>query len=249
VVGVLLHRVLLLSMTTLLAWVVLVVLLGARLGLWTGDLVKDTTIWFLTFAVVRLFRMSNVGKEGHVFRETIVDPLTATALVEFITNLYVFPLLIEVLLIPIATGLALLAFVAGRQKVTAVRRTANGALGIIGIGIIAFSGFELLRNWAQLDLLHQVRLLVLPIWLTIGTVPYLYFMSLLAGYEAAFLRIGFASPNRKIAWRSRVAMLTVLNVRTHALANFRAPWIGRLADARSLLEARTVVADYLRNVP
>ena len=74
--------------------------------------------------------------------------------------------------------------------------------------------------------------------------PYLYLMSLLAGYEAAFLRVGFASPNRRITWRSRLAMFTVPNIRTRAVANFRGPWIGRLAEAATFARARMVLVDY-----
>ena len=246
VVGVLLHRVILLSLAALAAWVVLVALLGSRLGLWTPDLVKDTALWFLTFAVVRLFRMTNVGKDRHPFRDMILDPLAATALVEFITNLYVFPLPAEVVLIPMVTILVLLALVAGYQKVPYVKGIANAALAVIGIAILSISAFDLVTRWPTLDVAHQVRLLVLPVWLTAATAPYLYAMSLLAGYESAFLRIAFASPNRRIAFRSRFAMFTVLTVQTRAVANFRAPWIGRLAEAGSLAEARTVLNDYLR---
>ena len=241
------QRLILLSLAGLLTWVVLVTLIGSRLSLWTPDLIKDTAIWVVTIAVVRLFRMASVGKGRHPFREVILDPLTATALVEFITNVYVFPLLFEILLVPFVTLLGLLAVVAGYQKTPYVKSIANGTLGIIGIGILGFSAFELIRNWSTLDLPHQIRLLALPIWLTIGTVPYLYLMSLLAGYEAAFLRIRFASPNRRITWRSRLAMLTVLNVRTRAVANFRAPWIGRLAEAGTFAHARMVLVDYLRH--
>jgi hypothetical protein len=241
----LMDRVILLWIAGLLAWVVFVALVGSRFGLWTADLVKDTAIWFLTFAVVRLFRMVNVGKDPHPFREVILDPLAATALVEFITNVYVFPLPVEILLVPFVTLLGLLTVVPGYQKTPNVQGIANGTLGIIGIGILGFSAFELIRNWSTLDLPHQIRLLALPIWLTIGTVPYLYLMSLLAGYDAAFGRIGFASPNRRITWRSRLAMFRVLNFRTRAVANFGGPWIGRLAEARTFAHARMVLADYL----
>jgi hypothetical protein len=247
VIRALAQRLILLSLAGLLAWVVLVTLIGSRLGLWTPDLIKDTTIWFVTFAVVRLFRMANIGKDRHPFREVILDPLAATALVEFITNVYVFPLLVEILLVPFVTLLGLLVVVAGYQKTPYAKGIASGVLGILGIGILGFSAFELVHNWSSLDLAHQIRLLVLPIWLTVGTVPYLYVMSLLAGYEAAFLRIAFASPNRRITWRSRLAMFTVLNVRTRAVANLRASWIGRLAEAETLAQARTVLVDYLRH--
>jgi hypothetical protein len=247
VIRALAQRLILLSLAGLLTWVVLVTLIGSRLGLWNPDLIKDTAIWFVTFAVVRLFRMASVGKDRHPFREVILDPLTATALVEFITNVYVFPLLVEILLVPFVTLLGVLAVVAGYQKTPYVKGIVNGTLGIIGTGILGFSAFELVRNWSTLDLPHQVRLLALPIWLTIGIVPYLYLMSLLAGYEAAFLRIEFASPSRRITWRSRLAMFTVLNVRTRAVANFRGPWIGRLAEAGTFALARMVLVAYLRH--
>jgi hypothetical protein len=247
VIQALAQRLILLSLAGLAAWVVLVTLIGSRLGLWSPDLIKDTAIWFVTFAAVRMFRMGSVGKDRHPFREVILDPLAATALVEFITNVYVFPLLVEILVVPFVTLLGLLAVVAGYQKPPYVKGIANGTLGTIGIGILGFSVFELVRNWSTLDLTHEIRLLILPVWLTIGTVPYLYVMSLLAGYEAAFLRIGFASPNRRITWRSRLAMFTVLHVRTRAVANFRAPWIGRLSEAVTLAQARTVLVDYLRH--
>lgn len=49
-------------------WTWLEVNLGARLGWWTGDLLKDTVVWFFTTAVALLFGFQKMLRAGGFFR-------------------------------------------------------------------------------------------------------------------------------------------------------------------------------------
>ncbi len=239
------NRFLLLWMATFLGWVVLTATLGWRIGLWSGDLVKDTAVWFLTFALVRLFRINNLQKEPDLFRHMVVDSVGVSAFVEFLTNLYVFPLIGELALVPLATFLGLVAVVPSDRKNLATKRLANVLLAVIGLAIVVFSIWQIAANLVRIDVSDQVRVVALPVWLGIAALPYLYVMSLLVGYEAAFLRVAFATPGRRIKNRSRIALVSVLQLRARAVAGFGGRWIGQLAEAATLKEARSVVRDYL----
>jgi hypothetical protein len=149
------------------------------------------------------------------------------------------------MLVPVATLLGMLAVVSSHRESGPVRVVANGLLTIMGVVVVTFSTWELVTNWSQFELWRNARPFALPLWLSMGLVPYLYLMSLLAGYESAFLRVAFASPNRKISTQSQLALFSVLHIRARPVAGFRAPWIGRLAEAPTLTEARCVVKDYL----
>ncbi len=255
-IKILLNPTVLLAVGTLLAWAILATLIGWRLGLWSDDLIKDTTLWFVAFALVRLFRTNQAADEKHFFRDLILDPIRVSAIVEFVSSLFVFPLVAELFLVPVATVLGLFAvggnsaFVTRASNAKQAKRASQlsaGCLTVIGLAIVGFSIWQIVATWSHVDWAHQIRAFALPLWLSAATVPYLYLISVLAGYESAFLRVAFASPRRRITLRSRLALITVLGLRIRAVARFVLPWTGWLAEAESLRGARAVVKEYLRS--
>ena len=68
--------------TVLLLWVVGLVVLASRVGIWDGDRITDTAFWFVTAGLVLFGRSLNVSKEHHFVRRTALATLKLSALVE-----------------------------------------------------------------------------------------------------------------------------------------------------------------------
>ena len=233
-----------LSFLALVAWMAIVVMVAYRIRLWTTDLIKDTVIWVGT-GVALYFSVTQVQREPHFFRRTALTAVKAGAFIEFYVNLYVFPFLGELVLLPMITMLVMLSLVAGRDdKTRDVKRFIDALTALFGLALLAFVTLSLIVNWRQLDWPGTVRRLALPTWLTLGMLPYLYALSLFSNYEQAFLQLRWASHDPMAIRRAKLALLTELNVHTRLVGNFVIPWPARLTGASSFHEARRIVREY-----
>ena len=72
-------------------------------------------------------------------------------------------------------------------------RAVDFVLAAGGWAMLFYVGASLLNNWDALDKHHLVRQFAMPIWLTIGALPFIYFLGLWAAYEKAFIRVNWRS--------------------------------------------------------
>ena len=243
------------AMTSLLAvlvaglwvWTAGIVFLGAWAHLWTGDLLKDTAIWAIGPALALICGLAKAPTDPRFFRRVILGTAKVSILVEFYVNLQVFGFVQELLLLPVITSLAVLDQFAGTDpKYRPAKRLFDVILAVIGLDVLAYVTITLIASWHQQNPLHDVRELALPVWLTIGAVPYIFGVSLFFNYEWVFRRLAQSSNDVNAVRRAKLALLVGLNVRSHRVGAFYDPWITRLAEAHNFAEARYVVRQFLR---
>src|SRR5207237_846929 len=128
--------------------------------------------------------------------------------------------------------LLMLSVIAGTdQKTRAVKRLIDALTALVGFALLAFVTVGLIANWRQLDWPGTLRRLILPIWLTLGLLPFLYVLSLFSNYEQAFLQLRWASSDPRAIRRAKLALLTDLNVHPRLVGKFVIPWSTRLTEA------------------
>lgn len=227
------------------AWTAIVVFVAYRLHLWTNDLIKDTVIWSIGPALGLYFSANDVGKDPHFFRRAALRTIRYSVLIEFYVNLRVFSLFVELVLLPGVTLLALLVWFAGTdEKYRPTKCVLDVLVGLVGLAIVIYVTASLIGSWRQEDPWHDLRELALPIWLTIGVLPFVLAFSLFSGYQAAFWRIDWHTNDRRVRRLAKFALLLELNVSAHPIAKFGGGWLTQIAGARSFDEARGVVRRY-----
>ena len=112
--------------------------------------------------------------EPALVRKLLRGSLKPTILVEFLVNLYVFPVGIELLLVPL-----LLLFV-GMQVVVEhepnmvqARRVVSWVLGTIGVGLMLYAALRALGDWDGFWTRENAEDFVVAPVLTLALVPFL----------------------------------------------------------------------------
>ena len=227
-------------------WVGLQVWLGSLAGIWTSSLLKDTAIWFVTSGLVLFFNFDDASKDPNFFRRKVVAALIPVALLEVLLDIFVLPLIPELILQPVLVTLAMLAAVA--KTAERYNRTGNvvtGALLLITLLLFARAALKLISDWSDLDKGDLLLQMVLPAWLTIGLLPFIHVLALYAACELAFMRVNWKSTAGRFARLGKnLALVSVLHVNAHAIGAFAGPWPYRLAEASSFSEARKIVKDF-----
>lgn len=228
----------------LIAWVYLGVSSASRFGLWAPDSGFATVAWFFTGAAAWVMRIGEAGKAGFIAKR-IRGLLSVGVLVEFFVNLYPFPLAGELVF------QALLFFIAGigavaesNPELSIVDRLAKGAMVIAGLAVMAFTLQNLVSNWASLDWWSLALQLLLPVWLTLWTLPFVYAVSLYAGYEALFKRVRWYRDDRRLPAFSVAGLTATLGLSARRVNGFNTTGVTQAARARSFGEVRRAVQEF-----
>jgi hypothetical protein len=222
----------------LAGWTVGLAALAHKAGLWEEDVRNDTVVWFVTVGIGFYMSMGDVAKDGF-FRKALKRAVGATVFVEVFLNLAVFPLPVELVLLPVLTLLTMLAVISeSKSEYALAHRLVNGVLSLLGIGFFVYVSVRLIGD---LDADHTMRALALPVWLTLGAVPLIYVVGLWSAYQLAFIRIGFAAEDARHRRRAKRALVWGANVRAANVGGLAGHWIHDLASAESAKEARRVM--------
>jgi hypothetical protein len=172
-----------------------VVLLASEVGLWHMTAIKATVYWFFGTGVVLVGNAIQWQDDPDCRTKLLRQALRFTIIVEFLINLYVFPLAVELLLVPLVLLFVVMQVVAERDPSLAQARK------IIDLVLTAF-GLALLVHFAVSAISDLDRFLtrenaadffVAPA-LTLTFAPFLYVVVRLAKREMANLRKRFNQP-------------------------------------------------------
>jgi hypothetical protein len=235
----------LISVLALALYVTAVVYLGSLADLWKPALVSDTIFWFVASGFVLLGGSATLFKRSdQTLRPLVARLLGVTLVVEVLVNLYVFPLPVELVLVPFVTFLVCLGLVASREPDhKAVSDLVGGIQAVLGLGLFAYVAVRIAFDWdGFLDI--GVLKLALPIWLTLACLPFMILMGLFSAYSTAFAMIRWASLEPARRQRARAALLRGLHLRAADVATFNGMWCKALTRSETDQQAREVVRQF-----
>lgn len=229
----------------MVAYVCGLVFVGMRLGLWNPSLIKGTVTWFLVSGLVILMNaVTERGKQRRFFVRTALRTLELTVLVEFFINLFVLSFPAELVLRFVLIWLAMLsAFTAHEEQYRLVRAMVDSLLAVIGLGLAGYVSFQLVRHWDQLDKGAYLPEFAVPVWMTIGALPFIYFIMLYARYQSAF-RTLYIVQDRAARRRAKLAMIMTMFGRVLDIGGITGDWTREAALAPSFRAARNVIKHF-----
>ena len=221
----------------MLAWVGLELWVGLKLGLWNASLSKGTILWTLGSAGVLLFNRVQTDSE-HFFRRTIGATVGVAVFVEFFANLYSMSLPVEFAVQFVVVALVLMVTVGGQKpEFKSAKIMCELLLTGIALGLLIHAARQIYVNWHQIDGWQLMLEFVLPVWLTVGLLPFLFAFSIFLVYDSVFRLINH--------WQSRLVIFSMLHVRVVAARKFRGYWPRILNESRSFSASRRVVTEFL----
>ena len=241
----------LLPLVVMLAWVGLELWVSVRLELWNTALAKGTILWTLGSAGVLLFNCAQIDSDGDdvpFFRRTILATVGVAAFVEFFVNLYVMSLPAELVFqIVVAVPSLMVAVADQKPEYKSVKAFCERVLALIGLALFALAARQVYLDRHQLDARELLLDIALPVWLTVGLVPFIYLFSIYVAYDAIFRRISREEAAKGSRWRSRLALLSVLHFRAGTVRKLAPYWYitRKLGEAQTFSAARGVVAEFL----
>ena len=234
------------SLLAMFAWIGCELCVGNWLSLWSTALAKGTVLWVVGTAIVLFFNCPQVSSDPpHFVKQTMSQVVGVVVFVEFFINLYVMSLPVELVLQPVILILTLCATVGSfKPEHRSAKMLCEGLLAVGGVALFIFVVRRIYVGWSEIDAHALLLDFALPVWLTLGLLPFVYFMSLVAAYDSVFRRINSSTPDGRARWRARAALFTSFHICVRTLNQFHTYWIGRLAAVSTFAEARKVIAEF-----
>ena len=227
------------------SYIALEVWLASKLGLWRITLTKDTAVWAITSGIVLVFNYVTAFRETSFFRKTVAATLAFTVFVEFLLNFFVFSLPVELVIQPVVAFVVILSIVAGRdEKHRPVKKMADGLSAVFGFVVLGFVVQQTYLRWREFDV-DALLEFMLPVWMTIGLLPFVYAVGLFAAYDSIWRDINRSTSDRRIRRLTRLAAFTKLHLRLSDAHAFRWKWVQDAVAAGGFAAARQVVGSFL----
>lgn len=186
-----LQRKLLVVFGSLAAYLTGLCWLLSELSLWNAGQITSTILWYFLSGAVLLGRSLSAKEDDRYFKKLILDSFKVATVFEFIVVAYTFHFLIELLLVPF---FAFLSIIIGVSETKEEYRPAKKLFeAIIAIIVIVLLWNSVSQIWQSPDIFFTTKNgynFILPILLTIGSVPFFYLWYCYASYEMASVRIG-----------------------------------------------------------
>lgn len=243
-----LSRAILLTLFALSTYILFEVWIGSQLGWWNTEFVKETVIWSVVSGVVLSSKgVLEANKDPRFFRNTANATIAPTVFVTFFMNLTALSLFAEVfwqLVAAIFTLMSVYTHARNEREYETVRKLCDCILALIGFSWLAYTVHHVFETWAQLDGYRLLQESALPIWLTIGLLPFIFVLSLYAAYEYPFRLLNSETKVCRTRWRARFALFIKLRFRSRSIVQFRPYWVKKLVDTNSFMEACGVVREF-----
>lgn len=232
---------LLVPLVLYVAWMIPVVWFACRVGLWTPPMLKDTLFWTVPGLALWVGAAAAASKP-RFFRGRLRAIVGLSILIVYYVNLATFDVIIEIVLQFIVAVLVVTsAFGEHRTELRSGKAVADRLLAVIGLLLLIYAGIVVANSWATADRVQLLRDLALPVWLTLGALPFVYVLSLYATYEMAYLHMKIATPTGDVPLHAMLAMGRAFHVRSGPVHEFAGKWPRELALSKSFREAHEVI--------
>ncbi|MBU0711342.1 hypothetical protein KKA87_05400 [bacterium] len=182
-------------------------------GLWEIYFLKDTIYWFFGVAFIMLMNINTITDNEHFFKSVILDNVKLIILLEFVVNLYVFNIVIELILVPVLFIIAGMSAIAENDnKYCPVKTLLDYMMMIFGFWVLIHVSYSIIIDY--LSFINKQNLIgfFLPFILTSSYLPFIYFLALYVTYDGLFIRIEYLNKNKPYVKTIKRKILILCNI-------------------------------------
>ncbi len=199
------------SYLIMFAYIAVIVSLLSLTGMWKLSHLPITFLWVLCVAFFMLFRYSGAN-DPHFFIKGIKDNIKGLVFLEFIVNLYVFSIWVELILVPVFAVLGCMLAIADTNKdYQAIKNLLNFIIGCFCLYFVGHAIYMAIIDFRHFASVENLENFYLPIILSVTFLPFVYFAALFSGYEMLFIRLGYFVPDRAVLKYAKLKTIIAFN--------------------------------------
>ncbi len=232
-----------------LIFVAAVVVLAHSLGVWSGDLLKDTLIIAFFVGLPILFNSAEYKDGLGVVKHVVKEVLGVTALLIVYLNLAPFTLWGEIILQVSLLSFVMLAIIGKHDPKTAsLGKFFEFLTGLIVIGLIAYVTIRVVTGFNKFDWEYEASSSAMSVWLAVSLIPFIYFFGLIASCELALVRARIHNGSEALSLSAWLAFVLGVHDSLRYATYFTGRWPAELAKQKSFRDTSRTMRQYRRSV-
>ncbi|MCB9207564.1 MAG: hypothetical protein H6611_09715 [Ignavibacteriales bacterium] len=187
-----------------------------------ASLIKGTIFWIMFVALPSFFNANEANQETNYFKNYAKNNFKIILILEFLTNLYVFNLFIELLIIPLAIFIGgILGVAETKKEFLNVKKMMDYMLMVLGFASIIYVIYNILNDFNSFSNFENLKSFLLPIILSILFIPAIYLQALFIpaiylqalfiNIESTFLRLNFLCDDKSIKKYAKIKIFFFCN--------------------------------------
>ncbi|WP_313182508.1 hypothetical protein [Lacrimispora sp.] len=210
-----------------------------RTSLWKSIFIKDIVLWVIFVGTPLFFGSINKSFEEHYFRKAVVSNFKLTVLTEFFVSSFTFPLIWEIIMVPVLVFIFMLDAIAATNS---EYRPAKKLISVIIIIINIIFLYETVSiatcRLGTLNVLDTLITLLIPIVFSVLYIPISYMFTVFGKYQIVFVRMGFkeSKDNAKIKILHRFKIIWICKFSLSNLCKFGKSYIQHMYVGMSGVE-------------
>jgi hypothetical protein len=235
----------LIPLLAIVAYISLVLAGAYKVGAWDFSLLKTTLFWFFAAALVMFFTANEATRNNGYFRKVVIRNLQLAVVLEFVVNLYVFNLVVELALVPVLAFIAMLgAYAETEPQYKPVRTLTTVVTTGFGLYLLGYAIVQIVRDFEGFATLRNLNDFMLPIILTLVLIPFLYVLALYMAYQLMFTRLRFLIKDRRLARFAKWQVFKTCRIRLSKVNRFASGLAAKLYAARDRAEVMQAMEDF-----
>lgn len=224
-------------------YVVIIVYILHAFGLWDISQLKPTIIWAFSIALISALRAHKINDDPDYFKRAVRDNINLVIILEFILGVYTFPLLGELVLVPITTFLgAVKVFAEGKEEHRPVAKLLDGLFFLFGVVVLGYAAYKLWVGFSEFATMQTFRDFYTPPLLSISFLPFLFVLSVFLAYERAFANLKRNTGDTSVYRFARAHAIRTFRCRARHLERWaHTTFLNRLNSEQQIRES---IADF-----
>ena len=176
-------------------YVIGIVFLLYKLHFWNfnTEILKTTILWFLGSAMITIFHVNEFEKDKKYFKKIILESISLTVAISFLTSFYTFPFFVEIIILPIITLVAMLGAYSEIKKEQKINKIMNWIIILFGLVFLTMNLIKAIADFKDFATYSTLQEFLLPIVLSMLFLPYLYLLYTYMAYVMKRVRARFMS--------------------------------------------------------
>lgn len=227
-----------------ISWIVILIWITNKVGVWRPVLTKDTLVWIPTAGIVLLMGSKNPIEPGY-FRQKLSQLGGLVVVFQYIANFATFSLWIELILqFILSIFVVLLAYTESSNEDEKVRSFLTVIVAIIVLVILGYSLRKLYVSWQNLEMTLFLFQFFWPILLGIWVLIFAFPLAIYMGYEQAFDYLERYRDENKGVWKAKLGLLLAFRFRLNWVREAANGGPYHVASAESVRAAYQAGRDY-----
>lgn len=192
-----------------------------KFGFWEFFLLKETLLW-VGSAFGALMVVTRTGTYQDKLRSILINSLTLSVVIEYITNLISFSLIIELILMPLLSFIVIMqVFASYKDEHKQLAKPANIILVFYILFLISYTTYIVIANPEKFNTTNEFKKFITPFLLTVIYMPFPYLFFIYNEHEEIRVVISWSSRDKSVVNAVTIAVVRKFKLNLFALEAWR----------------------------